>query len=335
MNEYKQKLKESMELFLAPFEHYGHITNAIKNLEDVFFGITGLDPFSRPQNFDSETHLEQGVAIAPNFAGMCVREFMRTWYYLKGMFLGIKSTIAAFPGQRIRVLYAGCGPFAALFIPLTSCFTSKEVGFTLLDIHPQSIQSVKKLIDALDISSYVDDCQVTDVLRFNPSPGNRYHLVVTETMNQALRKEPQVAITHYLSPYLLPQGIFIPHRVTISAAVTDYDHQYPESHSTNPGRPKINLGIIFELFPGLQDYPAVTFQIPHLINKNNLLVLLTEITVFDHLVLTEGQCSLTLPYRYCFLHQLPPADQYIASYEISSLPGIRIKTGPAARGTYY
>lgn len=330
MNEYKQKLKESMDRFIAPFEHYGHITNAVKNLEDVFFGITGLDPFSRPQDYDTETHLEQGVAIAPNFAGMCVRELMRTWYYLKGMFLGIKTMIAAFPGERIRVLYAGCGPFATLFIPLTTCFSSQEIGFTLLDIHPQSIQSVKKLIDALDISDYVNDCQVTDALRFNPSPGNMYHLVVTETMNQALRKEPQVAITHHLSPYVLPQGLFIPQRVTISAAVTDYDHQYPERHaadldSTDPGKPNINLGIIFELIPGLNDYPAVTFQIPPLKNKNNLLELLTEITVFDRLVLTKGQCSLTLPYKYCFLHQLPSADQYIASYEVSSLPGIRIK----------
>lgn len=335
--EFKQKLNDAMNRFIAPFEHYGHITTAIKNLEEVFFNITGLDPFSRPPGYEAETHLEQGVAIAPNFAGMCVREHMRTWYFLKGMFLAIKTAAAAFPGQRIHVLYAGCGPFAPLFIPLTTCFSSREIGFTLLDIHPQSIQSVQKLIAGLEISDYVDDCLTTDALCFTPPPGKMYHLVVTETMNQALRKEPQVAITRHLSPFLLPQGIFIPQRVTVSAAITDFDGQFPELHSLRPGAneqdsfciknhyPDIDLGIVFELIPGMKDYPAVTLQIPSLKNKNNFLVLLTEITVFDHLVLTEGQCSLTLPYRYGFLHQLPPADQYTASYEISSLPGIRIK----------
>ncbi len=189
--DYKQKLKESMNIFNAPFEHYGHITYAIKNLEEVFFTITGLNPYSRLPEYDSESQTEQGVAIAPNFAGMCVREFMRTWYFLKGMFMGIKTAAAAFPGERIHVLYAGCGPFATLFIPLTTCFSAQEVGFTLLDIHPQAIESVKKLIDKLDISDYVDDCQVTDVLRFTPPPGKMYHLAVTETMNQALEKNPR------------------------------------------------------------------------------------------------------------------------------------------------
>lgn len=38
-----------MDIFLTPFEHYGHIAKAIKNLEEVFYTITGLNPFSRPQ----------------------------------------------------------------------------------------------------------------------------------------------------------------------------------------------------------------------------------------------------------------------------------------------
>ncbi len=343
INEYKQKLKESMNIFIAPFEHYGHITKAIENLEEVFYTITGVNPFSRTPEYDGESHTEQGVAIAPNFAGMCVREFMRTWYFLKGMFLGIKAAAAAFPGECIHVLYAGCGPFAALFVPLTTCFSSSEIRFTLLDIHPQSIRSVKKLIAALDISDYIDDCLVIDALRFSPPTGKMYHLAVAETMNQALRKEPQVAITHHVSRFLFPfpQGIFIPQRITVSAAVTDYDREFPELHSSHPGEneqstcfkssyyPNIDLGIVYELIPGMKDYPVKTLQIPPLKNKNNILVLLTKIIVFDDLELTEGQCSLTLPYRYGFLHQLPPADanRYVAYYEISSLPGVRIKPG--------
>lgn len=339
--DYKQKLKESMNIFNAPFENYGPITQAIKNLEDVFFTITGLNPYSRSAEYDEPSYTQQGVAIAPSAAGMCINEFMRTWYFLKGMYLGIKRAAAAFPGERIHILYAGCGPFATLFIPLTTCFSSREISFTLLDIHPQSIQSVKKLIDKLDISDYVEDCRVTDVLRFNPPVSKMYHLAVTETMNQALRKEPQVAITHHVSRFLFPfpQGIFIPQRVTVSAVVTDIDHEFPALHTTytrkneqdtcykDRYRPHIDLGIIYELIPGMEDYPTKTFQVPPLKNKNNTLALMTQITVFDGVELTEGQCSLTLPYKYSFLHRLPPADanRYVAYYEISSLPGVRIK----------
>jgi hypothetical protein len=344
INEYTNKLKESMDIFLAPFEHYGHITRAITNLEEVFYTITGLNPFSRPPEYDGESQTEQGVAIAPNFAGMCVREFMRTWYFLKGMYMGIKTAGASFPGECIRVLYAGCGPFATLFIPLTTCFSPREMRFTLLDIHPQSIESVKKLIAALDISDYIDDCLVIDALRFSPPPGKTYHLAVTETMNQALRKEPQVAITHHIRRFLVssPKSIFIPQRVTVSAVVTDYDNEFPGLAASSPAKngvdtnfnngfhPHIDLGIVYELIPGMENYPEKTFQIPPLKNRNNILALLTTITVFDDLELTEGQCSLTLPYRFGLLHQLPAAsgDRYTAFYEISSLPAVRIKPNP-------
>jgi len=341
VSELRAKLKEAMGQFIGPFEHYGQITGAVKNLEEVFFTLTGLDPFSRPSGYDGESRLDQGVAIAPNFAGMCVREFMRTWHFIKGMYLGIKAAADNFPGQRLHVLYAGCGPFAPLFIPLTACFSPREMGFTLLDIHPQSIQCVEKLIAGLGISGYVDDCRVADALRFSPPPGKMYHLAVTETMNQALRKEPQVAITRRLFPFLYSQGIFIPQRVTVSAAVTDYDRQFPERQAAGPEAgdqnpldkavhpPRIDLGTIFELIPGQEDYPAATFHVPPLKNKENHLLLLTEITVFDGLVLTEGQCSLTLPYKYGRLHKLPPAERYVARYEVSSLPGIIIAPAQA------
>jgi hypothetical protein len=160
-------------------------------------------------------------------------------------------------------------------------------------------------------------------------------------MNQALRKEPQVAITHYITGFMFPfpKSIFIPQRVTVSAVVTDFDRELPAFYSTslgenaqrsdyiNPSQSYIDLGIVYELIPGIKEYPQKTFQIPILKNKNNILFLMTEITVFEDIVLTEGNCSLTLPYRYSFLHQLPPAEdnRYLAYYEISSLPGIRIK----------
>ena len=41
--------------------------------------------------------------------------------------------------EEVEVLYAGCGPFAPLFLPLTTALAPGLARFTLLDLHPRSV----------------------------------------------------------------------------------------------------------------------------------------------------------------------------------------------------
>ena len=63
----------------------------------------------------------------------------RTVKFIRGMHDAIKEAQRLNPGKRISVLYAGCGPFGTLALPLTTQFQSHEVEFTLLDLHNESV----------------------------------------------------------------------------------------------------------------------------------------------------------------------------------------------------
>ena len=83
-------------------------------LDLVGFGsdISLLDPSN------AETILPSGKAISPSAAAKCVLDFQRTTRFLIGVHRALVAMRERFPGERIRVLYAGCGPAAPLILPL-------------------------------------------------------------------------------------------------------------------------------------------------------------------------------------------------------------------------
>ena len=65
-----------------------------------------------------EVITEQGVAISPVMAAMCLEDYYRTIIYLRGLNAAIMDTKTQRPTRPLRVLYAGTGPYAILAIPL-------------------------------------------------------------------------------------------------------------------------------------------------------------------------------------------------------------------------
>lgn len=53
-----------------------------------------------------------------------------------------------FPGEIIHILYAGCGPFALLCLPLLPLLAGQAVHFTLLDVHARAVESVQAILAA-------------------------------------------------------------------------------------------------------------------------------------------------------------------------------------------
>lgn len=271
------------------------LRSAATQLYSLCSSVTGLDESSLDINDLNETRLPNGNAISPKDAARCVLDYGRTSKFLKGIHAAIIQAQKRFPNTTIEILYAGCGPFAPLAVPLTTRFSSGEIQFTLLDIHKRSLDAAQRIFQAFGLTSFVRGYihgDATSYVHHGP-----LHVVVSETMQRALEKEPQVAITFNLAPQLSPGGIFIPEKICVDACF-----YHPSTEFQLPDRVRIDLGQVFELtaehLPVLSNevcLPTVVLDIPGEANKNLGLMLLTSVKVFESVVLDEYESGITSP----------------------------------------
>ncbi|HEX3044897.1 MAG TPA: phytanoyl-CoA dioxygenase [Bacillota bacterium] len=303
MPNHRNVLHQITQILLRPEDHYGELTPAIANLSRLFSDIAGLDLGSLQHRED--IHLPSGKAIGPVWAALCIQELLRTKRFLRGAYLGIKSALARFPVRPIHILYAGTGPFATLAIPLTTVFTPAEVKFTFLEVNPESIGYLGKIIAAFQAEEYVQEVIQCDAATYRVNPKDPIQMVITETMQNALQKEPQVAITLNLASQMAPGGILIPQNIRIDAALLSPQKDRERMTGTGAVTDCYRvLKTIFELnkntqAPNVQEsfsFPEVAVEIPpDLASEYPQMTLFTTIQVFEEEQLKPWECSLTLP----------------------------------------
>src|SRR5262249_12740496 len=145
--------------------------------------------------------------------------------YLRGVYDAIQEAQQRFPREVIHVLYAGCGPFALLCLPLLPLLAVQAVHFTLLDVHARALERVQPNLAALGLEGANVDCLVCDATHYRNPDHRPLHVVVSETMQQALEKEPQVAILMNTAPQLTSGGLMVPEMIAVDAVLTDLSRE--------------------------------------------------------------------------------------------------------------
>ena len=331
MKSYQEQLRQITEILLKQEDNYGEIKKATDDLYQLFLEVSGLKEDSEPCRKDY--YLPKGKAIGTVWAGMCVNEFLRTKKFIRGTFQGIKRAQEIFDDRPIHIVYAGTGPFGTLLIPLTTVFSSQEVKFTLLEINLHSIENLKNVIKAFEVEDYVEEIVQCDAVEYKAHKTKPIHMVVTETMQRALKKEPQVAITLNLVSQMETGGVLIPEKVTVEAGLldpkrdmermmgvegADKDYYYP-------------LNKIFELNKDVwstenkevNSFAEVEVQISNDIEKRyKRLSLLTDIQVFEEEKLTYMECSLNMPLKVIDIDWMNNTVKKVSfQYVISEKPG--------------
>ncbi|MEP4485098.1 hypothetical protein [Marinobacter alexandrii] len=303
-----------------------------------------------------DAFLENGVAINPQAAAHCVKDYARSVAFIRGVSAAIETLQLRFPDTSLEILYAGCGPFATLVLPLLGRFTPGDLSLHLLDVHQRSLDSVSLLIEEFGLGAH--NIQLIKADACNYDHPRALHLVVAETMQKSLEQEPQFAVTANLAPQLHAEGVFIPQRIEVRLCLADIEleqaliAQAQKESCLEPDNPtrdvtRYSLGILCNLsaeqaFDQMQaarvnvngEAPALQptiVEIPRLKGVAELdAALFTRIDVFEQYALEDYESQITLPLRCAELSPLVVGERYRIVYQFGNYPKFDFERIPSA-----
>lgn len=305
---------------------------AVAIVDRLFRDITGIREDTADPRDRSAILVPAGSASSPLDAGRCLLDVRRTAIYLRGVHCAIKEAQLRFPEEVIEVLYAGCGPFAPLCLPLLPLLAGQTVHFTLLDVHARAVESVQAILAALRLDGVKVDCLVCDATQYRHPDQRPLHVVVSETMQRALEKEPQVAILMNMAPQLIPGGLMVPETIAVDAVLTDMAQELGgNSRVPKPWSNRVPLGRILELdreracawaAAGVPSHlPPARISLPSCVAAQNSLVLTTTIRTFGVHELREYESGLTHP---LMVNGWRAGEDVEFTYQLCDKPGFQL-----------
>lgn len=270
---------------------------------------------------DGESFLPSGWAISPVQAGLCAREPYRSAAFIQGLALAVRERQGKNCGRPVRVLYAGCGPFALLALPVMALLDASQVQFAILDVHAQSLDYARELIAALGLDSRVADYICADAATYRIPVDAMPDVIVSETMNTALGKEPQVAIVRNLHAQA-PAAALLPAAVTVHLGL---DRRSPDEPCTDWGRVFALDADALRAWQGEQgdSLPAASIRLPDVLEQAPRL--LTRIRVHGDIVLGDHECSLNLPLALPGKPALAGGSVLDFRYRLGGRPGLEFR----------
>ena len=282
-----------------------------------------------------ETRTSNGLALSPTMAAMCADDFVRTIQFIRGTHAAIVDIRKRYPHRPARVLEIGCGPNATLVVPLMTIFSPKEAVFTLLDIHPVSIESAKRIVDTLGLAGSVAGWETMDAGSYQVDPDAPPDVILMEIMRACLKAEPQVAMTRHLLPQA-PNAILIPEEVRVDLALVNLSRELSlDSLERNAGdsqRDRIPVATVFALnrqtvhsWESIRGnrLPGSTARLPDSIEQRYRPMLFTNIRVYQNHVLRDYDSGLTYPRRFSIEGDVVAGGTIQFHYELGQQPRLR------------
>ena len=268
-------LGELTAILLDSAAQPGDLHSAAVAMHDLFASIAPVDQAI------VETSLPSGKALSPSLAATCVEDSARTAAFLRGIDQAVRTR------EPREVLYAGTGPFAPLLLPLMPRYP--DLNVTFLDIHQHSIDSVRKLAEHFGVRGHF---VVGDATEYRHP--RAIDLLVVETMQAALSKEPQVAIMRHLATQLANRGTMIPQNVVVEVMLVDGGAETARAMGKPlPPDARIRLGNVVDLRSGTFELSVRVPEIPAV--ERYTVAYFTRIEVFGDHKLDEYESGLTHP----------------------------------------
>ena len=127
------KLKTIAGTLLNEASSPADLRAALNAFAQLCSGVGGVVPDPSFNAWADDSLLKDGVAISPEAAAHCVSDTQRTVVFIRAAYAAITAAKQRFTAGPIEILYAGCGPFATLLLPLLTKLNPGELVVHLLD----------------------------------------------------------------------------------------------------------------------------------------------------------------------------------------------------------
>lgn len=327
---YKQELLVIVQSIIASNTIEEH-SKCAKELSHFYRKISTVQ---HSQN--NEALIKGGIALSSLGAADCVDDYLRTVFFIKGVYKALIQLSKDFPDRTINILYAGCGPYATLILPLLPLFDKERINVILLDINDSSLESVHTILSVIGLDDYQLQLVETDATTYTKPENFSIDLAISETMHYALTSEPQVAITRNIVSQLPAHGILIPQEIRIDLAYTFFDHepslknakQEVKGHKEMQPYPhNVFVDRLFtinkELFGSVIHNSKIEsnfYDLPANFDNNPDICIFTELKIFDNIELKTAESYITNPYCVVSLYSINDYSGIQLVYDFSEMP---------------
>ena len=322
-----EQLRKTTERLLDRTHPAHSLRTEVLELRSIFEKAGGWSENAGKDIADGETMTSDGMAISPTMAAMCLDDFARTVTFLRGTHAAIIDRIR--DDRPVRVLYAGCGPWAPLATPLMTVFAPSAVRFTLLDIHSESIASVSAIVEALEAHDHVESIVRVDAGRHRIGPDSTPDIILVEMMRASLEAEPQVAVSGHLIRQA-KDAVLIPEEISVELVLINSAREFVLDEG-EPDRDRVKVGTVITVNkPSLVNCPAPNdgwlecsrLKLPIFDEERYRPSLLTTVRVYREDILEDYDSGITCPRPMSKAAKIKPGDEIDFSYRLGDRPQI-------------
>lgn len=283
------------------------VKEIVSTIHKIYEDYTGITGYKEEEQLEQQIFAKHGKAISLNQTARCLLDHRRTAQFFRAMIKVIRDKQQLYPRKTIQVLYAGCGPYAPFFTLIAPLFEPDEVQFTLLEINDLSLDKAKQLTKKLGLEKYVRDFRLGDAVAYEIPDGEKYHILFSETLDAALRRECFVPILLNLLPQLDSFATLIPQNVILDAALVYQKDMPTGDHDIRDAEmiyPEKLIGEIFNVKEVLEPFlkkrerpvkfPTKQFEIDDW-ETFDYLIIYTRVQIYEHFWLTKGEGLLGEP----------------------------------------
>ncbi|OUR94322.1 hypothetical protein A9Q87_01355 [Flavobacteriales bacterium 34_180_T64] len=302
------QLSNCTQIFIKEDIDFLELKNALEAYKSLLLQTSKLE--ETPVNKE-HLYLDSGKAIGPEWAARCIDDILRTKRFISGVYKAVLQIRKRKKNEPVILLYAGTGPFATLVLPLITLFKPSKLQFVFLEINSISLESLKRTLTEFNAEAYVQHIYQCDASKFKLPDSNTIDIVLTECLQHALAREPQVAITYNLIPQLRKDVILIPEQINLHIGLIN--SKLRQENALTPANKKPvsfykNYPSVFNLSKEsilsrssdlleneLQFPETKTIFNPEDVQLYDEIAITTEITIFDNETLSMNDSGLSIP----------------------------------------